>query len=111
MKQETASIYIRKADQKTVQFLKETTRVPIAEFMHEFLSALQEVFDSLPNCDRITIASYSDVKGKPKRVTVFIAPILAGSLQFEPTNMMESVDETLANEAIKKDIEKKVTKQ
>jgi hypothetical protein len=111
MKQQSASIYIRKEDQKTVQILKELTREPIAQIMHEFLEAIQKVLNSIPNeTYRLTVMSIADLKSKPKRTVFLIAPIFAESLDFSPTNLSESVDQTLADIEIQKDIEKKVLK-
>jgi hypothetical protein len=111
MKQQSASIYIRKEDQKTVQILKEKTREPIAQTMHEFLEAIQKILDSMPNAYRLTVMSIADLKSKPKRTVFLIAPIFAESLNFEPLNLSEAVDQCLADDAIRKDLEKKVLKK
>lgn len=105
------TVYIRKSSQATLRELSEKTRLSQSEIIAQWLTEIQKVINEFPECYRITYMAIADLKSKPRRIVCLLAPIICESLQFSPTNLSESVDETLADIEVRKDIEKKVTKK
>ena len=79
------TIYIRKSAQATLRTLSELTRLSQSQILAEWLGEIQKVLDVLPESYRLTLASYANVKSKPKQVQTLFAPILCESLTIPDT--------------------------
>ena len=90
------TIYIRKSAQATLRELSEKTRLSQSVLVAEWLGSVQEVLDSLPDSYRLTVASYPNLKVKPRKSETWVAPIFAGEME-QPINTPDStVDKMVA---------------